>query len=247
MFSDDFRAKYLLEVGLRNATREELQQAYEKAHRIREFEIELYWKRTAYFWAMQAALIAVAVLLRSTAQTITYHTDKTITISAIPDLSSLLFAVLLSTLSLCIAVFWYLMLQGAKFWQNNWERHVDILGQEIGQNLYQVYPTKDTNVPPYSVTKINGYVVIVLCIFWFFAAISDLCALTGIAAQAEHWLVVFLTFIAILLLYALAIWFIVSQFRDSVFFKGIKMTGIDEKPAFCDRDKEEYLYLRKGK
>jgi len=35
-----------------------LREAYDKAHQIRQFEIDLYWRRSAYLWTMQAAVFA---------------------------------------------------------------------------------------------------------------------------------------------------------------------------------------------
>ncbi|PNK76643.1 hypothetical protein CEQ35_022730 [Yersinia enterocolitica] len=46
--------------------------ALEKAHEIRKFEIELYWKRTAYFWTLIAAMFAGFLLLASK------HSEKAI-------------------------------------------------------------------------------------------------------------------------------------------------------------------------
>lgn len=40
-----------------------LREAYDKAHEIRQFEIELYWRRSTYFWTMQAAVLAGIALV----------------------------------------------------------------------------------------------------------------------------------------------------------------------------------------
>lgn len=51
---------------LTNSDVAKLREAYDKAHDIRKFEIELYWKRTTYVWTLIAALITVSgVLLAS--------------------------------------------------------------------------------------------------------------------------------------------------------------------------------------
>jgi len=155
---------------------ERLTLAYQTAHRIREFEIELYWRRSAYLWAMQAALIGILAYLFTTGDTHTKFEDWGITTSTQPTLQSLSAALGISILAFVISWLWAGMISGAKFWQNNWERHVDILGTELGQNLYQVYPIEDFSdidgniekpVGPYSVTKVNKWIVGAFIGFWF--------------------------------------------------------------------------------
>ena len=41
--------------------------AFRRAHEIRKFEIDLYWKRATYFWALEAAIfVAFAAMWRIT-------------------------------------------------------------------------------------------------------------------------------------------------------------------------------------
>lgn len=80
---------------------------------IRKFEIELYWKRAAYFWTLIAAAFAGYFALRSAEKL----------------REGPLF--LVTCLGLVLSVAWYLVNRGSKFWQENWERHVDILEDEI--------------------------------------------------------------------------------------------------------------------
>src|SRR5277367_3518599 len=84
--------------------------ALEYALDIRKFEIDLYWKRATYFWAFIAAAFAGYGL--------TYKTAA--------DLEPWLSTVF-SSLGLVFSVAWHLVNRGSKFWQNNWERHVDLL------------------------------------------------------------------------------------------------------------------------
>jgi hypothetical protein len=88
---------------------------------IRKFEIELYWKRATYFWAFIAAAFAGYALTYKSA---TEHE---------PWLS-----LLFSALGLVFAFAWYLVNRGSKFWQNNWERHVDLLEDMTMGPLYKV-------------------------------------------------------------------------------------------------------------
>lgn len=49
---------------LEAGTKSRLQEAYDKAHEVRQFEIELYWKRALYFWGFEAAfMLAFGTLL----------------------------------------------------------------------------------------------------------------------------------------------------------------------------------------
>jgi lipopolysaccharide export LptBFGC system permease protein LptF len=51
-------AKYKNDFGIDPEDREKRKAALEKALDIRKFEIELYWKRSTYFWTLIAAAFA---------------------------------------------------------------------------------------------------------------------------------------------------------------------------------------------
>lgn len=245
MFDKDFRARYLEALGIappeevnsagkkRDRTKA-IEAAYRTAHRIREFEIELYWKRTAYIWAMQAAFIGIVAFLWTGGETVTQveivkHSLvlRSNTVSTPPYL---LLILALSTLALVIAWLWRMLILGAKFWQNNWERHVDILGQELGENLYQVYPLEnpewsDTEiVPPFSVTRLNNYVVWAFLAFWFVNILSSLWNVSSIYADCCD-LHLTLTFVFWVLIYLAVVVVPVCQFKHSKAFRGWRMGG----------------------
>ena len=57
--------KYKNDFGIEPEDREKLKAALDQALDIRKFEIELYWKRTAYFWTLiTAAFAGYFVILR---------------------------------------------------------------------------------------------------------------------------------------------------------------------------------------
>jgi hypothetical protein len=121
---------------------------------IRKFEIELYWKRATYFWAFIAAAFAGYALTYKTA---TEHE---------PWLS-----LLFSALGLIFSVAWYLVNRGSKFWQNNWERHVDMLEDLTVGPLYKIVATSDegnwlTAAGQYSVSKINQLLSLFMTLIW---------------------------------------------------------------------------------
>lgn len=57
------RNLYLRTIGLNASNKKELRKAaLARAHDVRQFEIELYWKRANYFWLLQAAVFAAVGL-----------------------------------------------------------------------------------------------------------------------------------------------------------------------------------------
>jgi hypothetical protein len=123
---------------------------------IRKFEIELYWKRATYFWAFIAATFAGFFAL---------HTRNPVP----PYLSTLLIA----QVGLVFSAAWHCVNRGSKFWQSNWERHVDALEDEITGPLYKTtLPTDQfpfvslTGAFPYSVSRINQLLSLFVVTIW---------------------------------------------------------------------------------
>ena len=124
---------------------------------IRKFEIDLYWKRATYFWTFIAAAFTGYGLTYKTADN-----DPWLTI-------------LFSALGLVFSFAWYLVNRGSKFWQNNWERHVDLLEDMTLGPLYKVVSiTADnsagnplTSPAQFSVSKLNQILSIFVAAVWF--------------------------------------------------------------------------------
>lgn len=97
---------------------------------IRKFEIGLYWKRAAYFWALLTGTLAGYFTLLVT-------NDPTANPnSTYPNLRAEgLLAI--SCLGLVISVAWYFVNRASKYWQENWEKHVDLLEDEHIGPLYK--------------------------------------------------------------------------------------------------------------
>lgn len=122
---------------------------------IRKFEIELYWKRATYYWAFIAAAFAGYALTYKTAA------DRE------PWLS-----LLFTSLGLIFSVAWFLVNRGSKFWQNNWERHVDLLEGITMGPLHKIIATNEesnklTAAGQFSVTKINQLLSVFVSFVWF--------------------------------------------------------------------------------
>jgi len=137
--------------------------ALENALDIRKFEIQLYWTRAAYFWTFTAAALGA------------YGGVQTID----EDAKRLELSVLVCSIGLVFAFAWYFANRGSKQWQENWEKHVDLLETDINGPLYKVVlrrPSPTTlraraermlsGPGPYSVSKINQIVSVYICTIW---------------------------------------------------------------------------------
>lgn len=130
---------------------------------IRKFEIDLYWKRATYFWAFIAAAFAGYFAL--------------LTSQSPPPKETF---VLLNALGLMFSLTWYFVNRGSKFWQNNWERHVDLLEDD---NIGPLYKTAiDINTCkfwhlhkefPFSVSKINQLLSLYIVFVWIFLMVQS--------------------------------------------------------------------------
>ncbi|MBR5033486.1 MAG: hypothetical protein IKX70_07450 [Treponema sp.] len=144
--------------------------ALKEAQEIRKFEIDLYWRRTGFFWAFITIIYTAlfAVLCK-------YVENKAYNF-LVPIITTL------SGLGFFFSVAWHMVNKGSKFWQKNWEEHVSLLEKtEIGP-LYDVYlnpqktgsrlnPTKEFD---FSVTKINMWASFTILICSFGACVGTI-------------------------------------------------------------------------
>ncbi len=140
--------------------------ALKNALDIRKFEIELYWKRGAYFWAF----IAVTF----TSYFIVLNTEISKIGFTLNFKDELIFS--LNLFGLFLAVSWFFVNKGSKHWQENWEKHVDLLEDEIMGPLYKTTVSRDKfwdrfnplKSYPYSVGKINQLISLSVVFLWLF-------------------------------------------------------------------------------
>jgi len=104
--------------------------ALDRAWKNRDFEISLYWKRATYFWGFIAAAFAGYALL---------SIDQW-------DLK-----IVLICLGLIFSFAWVLVNIGSKKWQQNWEKHIDMLEDDVSGPIYKTV----LQYSGYSVSKIN--------------------------------------------------------------------------------------------
>ena len=150
------------------------EQALKQAYEIRKFEIELYWKRATYFWTfIGATFVGYAA----------YYNSKANNAQA-PDNEFML--LLICSIGVIFSVAWFLVNKGSKFWQENWENHVELLEDEIFGPLYKTLTKRPRGdvaqgvcektkakldnifVAPkaYSVSKINQLVSAFVALIW---------------------------------------------------------------------------------
>ena len=141
--------------------------ALEFALDIRKFEIGLYWKRATYFWAFIAAIFTGFFALKAGKSSINPY-----------------YFLLLGILGYIFSFSWYMVSRASKFWQQNWEMHVDMLEDEFIGSIYKIVKNPDnlSIIRPLdsyacSVTKINQLISIFLSfawIYWICDALNDI-------------------------------------------------------------------------
>lgn len=159
--------------------------ALEKAHEIRKFEIELYWKRTAYFWTIIAAIFAGFFLMASKN-------------NAIDSEMNSLYLPLIAFTGFVFSYAWFLVNKGSKFWQENWEYHIDSLENNITGPLYKTVLCKRDNVnsekmkwkdyitssESISVSKVNLFIALFTMSVWAILFLSTITSFFGILSSS---------------------------------------------------------------
>ncbi len=125
--------------------------AFEKAWAIRNFEIELYWKRATYFWTFIAScFVGYFALVNST------NYSK-------PDQLNHVDVYFLICMGFILSLAWLLTNKGSKSWQRHWEIHIDLLEDNFTGPLHKTVNPVET----YSVSKINEIVSFTFISIWF--------------------------------------------------------------------------------
>jgi hypothetical protein len=123
--------------------------ALDRAHELRKFEIENYWKRATYFWAFQLAAFTLFGLLWQ------MFAERKLERAAL---------LVPTTLGAITAQVGWLTAKGSKFWQENWEGHVDLLEQAREGRLTQVIINRRGQ--QYSVSRVNEALMLLLMCGW---------------------------------------------------------------------------------
>ncbi len=108
---EEYKKNYINNNGI--IDKEKITSAYNFAVETRKLEIELFWQRSNLFWGFVAASFTGYFALLAL-------TDKK------PELITLI-----TILGWFVSIVWYLVCRGSKYWQENWEMHIDLLEDEI--------------------------------------------------------------------------------------------------------------------
>jgi hypothetical protein len=157
--------KYLKNFGI-GTDKDKLREAYNRAWKNRNFEIDKFWTRSAYFWGFIAAIFAGYI----TVMTSKYGQDA----------RAMNLHICLIVLGLLFSFAWLLVIKGSKRWQENWEEHIDMLENEITGPLYKtVYRKKGK--PYYSVSKVNEFMAWVIIFIWGLLLVYSLSVLLNVS------------------------------------------------------------------
>ena len=132
--------------------KDDIMRILDKAWHLRDFEIELYWKRTIYFSTFAGALF------------VGYCSE------IFKDVPSM--KIIISFLGVVISWIWLLVNKGSKFWQENWENHINLLEEELGDEIYKVTLSRSFSIfnPlksfAFSVSQLNQFVVLSIWGAW---------------------------------------------------------------------------------
>lgn len=128
--------------------RKKLERAYDKAWENRDFEINKFWTRAAYFWGF---LVLIFGAYFSNYDKSGEHNQY------------------LSFYIICIGLIfsfaWTYVIRESKRWQENWEIHIDRLEDYVSGPLYKTINSKGKTF--YSVSKINEILSQLIIIVWF--------------------------------------------------------------------------------
>lgn len=170
------------------------ERALQHALDIRKFEIGLYWQRATYFWTLIAATFAGYFAVLSAEHMI----DKKFN------------AYVIACVGLIFSLAWFLTNRGSKYWQENWENHVDMLENKCIGPLYKtilqrsdakgVFSTFE-GPAPFSVSQINQWISLFTLAIWFFLIWYVLPEFNLNAdISLKHCIVGFITVVAFLML-----------------------------------------------
>lgn len=130
-----------------------LELALERAWRNRDYEIDKYWSRATYFWAFIAATFAGYIAVISSIKLDAEYKNE--------------LAFIIICLGVIFSSAWVMVNLGSKMWQENWEKHIDMLEDYVTGPIYKTVWNKTS----YSVSKINIIVSKFVTTVWMFLAI----------------------------------------------------------------------------
>lgn len=153
-----------------------LEEAFKIALDTRKFEIELYWKRTGYFVLFIGAVFVGYYNIINTAK------------ESISEYQKEWLLLLLAALGFLLSLLWYMANRGSKFWQENWEAHIEELSTHLGVPIFDIIKRREHSIwnlrqeYPFSVSKVNQMVSLIITFTWLLM----LCKEIGVSKLLEN-------------------------------------------------------------
>lgn len=181
MTQEDYNKKF----DVTDPASKKLEAAFVQVSDIRKFEIGLYWTRATYFWTLIAVAFGGYFAI--------YSADKF-------D-NQYLLTMIVGSVGLVFTFAWYLANRGSKYWQENWENHLDLLEDHITGPLYKTLlerPGFDSNSEKYvtgplsvSVSKINQWAGVYVIFIWIvLVLLAGGKSLSELSTGLEQWLMI---------------------------------------------------------
>lgn len=153
-----------------------LEEVFKIALDTRKFEIELYWKRTGYFVLFIGAVFVGYYNIINTAE------------EGISKYQNEWLLLLLPALGFLLSLLWYMANRGSKFWQENWEAHIEELCTHLGVPIFSIIKSREHSIRnlmqeyPFSVSKVNQMVSLIITFAWLLM----LCKEIGVSKLLEN-------------------------------------------------------------
>ncbi len=125
-----------------------LKKAYKRAWLNRDFEINKFWHRAAYFWGFLVLIFGAYFATESN-----------------PNIENDYLKFYVNCIGIVFSVAWTFVIKGSKRWQENWEGHIDRLEDHMSGPLYKTI-LNNKNRKFYSVSKINEILSQLIIIVW---------------------------------------------------------------------------------
>jgi ABC-type bacteriocin/lantibiotic exporter with double-glycine peptidase domain len=173
-----------------------IKDALKNALDIRKFEIGLYWKRTGYFWVFISAVF------------VAYY--QIITNSCLPPGKREKFAIILSALGVFLSCCWFCVNKASKYWQENWEKHVDLLEDAVIGPLYKTTlqyehhnPWSVLSADTFSVSKINQLMSFATVLVWVYIFIDEIFTTIKLSIPSQQYYIPVIVIVLIVFMYIL--------------------------------------------
>ncbi|NKI75762.1 hypothetical protein Dpoa2040_003076 [Dickeya sp. CFBP 2040] len=132
-----------------------LREAYDKAHTIRNIEIDLYWKRATYCWTLIAALLTICGLLLS--------------VYFKPEVDNrdekILFVIgAFAILGVFVTIICQSIVRSGEYWKKNWETHISMLEPLFSGRIYSTHLISDKY--RLSIAKLNLILLSMIYLCW---------------------------------------------------------------------------------